>query len=70
MNQKLVIASTLVIVAAFVIGFAAVSLESADARQQVAQNNRAGDNTQTGLVNLGNTQANVGANVCALSVNC
>jgi hypothetical protein len=40
------------------------------ALQQVGQNNRAGSNTQTGLVNVGNAQVQVGANVCALSVNC
>ncbi len=41
-------------------------------RNNLAAKNQAGDNTQNGLVNLGNTQvgANVGANVCALSENC
>jgi hypothetical protein len=41
-------------------------------RNNLASGNQAGSNTQTGLVNLGNTQvsANVGANVCALSQNC
>ena len=44
----------------------------ADQRNNLAAKNQAGDNTQNGLVNLGNTQANanVGANVCALAEDC
>jgi hypothetical protein len=41
-------------------------------RNNIASSNQAGGNTQNGLVNAGNVQANVdvGANVCALSTNC
>ena len=40
-------------------------------RNNLASSNRAGDNTQNGLINAGNVQANVdvGATVCALSDN-
>ena len=40
------------------------------ALQVVGQKNNAGGNTQKGLVNVGNAQVDVGANVCALSNNC
>jgi hypothetical protein len=56
------------------IGSIAVPIDSANAdqRNNLAAKNQAGDNTQTGLVNAGNVQANVqvGANVCALSDDC
>ena len=56
------------------IGSIAVPIDSADAAQRnnLAAGNAAGGNTQTGLVNAGNVQANVqvGANVCALSDEC
>jgi hypothetical protein len=56
------------------IGSIAIPIDSADAvqRNNLAASNRAGDNTQEGLVNVGNVQANVqvGANVCALATNC
>ena len=56
------------------IGSIAVPIDSADAvqRNNLAAKNEAGGNTQEGLVNVGNVQANVqvGANVCALSENC
>ena len=56
------------------IGSIAIPIDSADAvqRNNLAASNRAGDNTQEGLVNVGNVGANVqvGANVCALSENC
>jgi hypothetical protein len=56
------------------IGSIAIPIDSADAvqRNNLAASNRAGDNTQEGLVNVGNVQANVqvGANVCALAENC
>jgi hypothetical protein len=61
------------VVAALVVATSIVSLLTAPAAfalQQVGQSNRAGGNTQTGLVNVGNAQVQVGANVCALSVNC
>jgi hypothetical protein len=56
------------------IGSIAVPIDSANAdqRNNLAAKNEAGDNTQEGLVNVGNVQANVqvGANVCALSEDC
>jgi hypothetical protein len=56
------------------IGSIAVPIDSANAdqRNNLAAKNEAGDNTQEGLVNAGNVQANVqvGANVCALSDDC
>ena len=56
------------------IGSIAIPIDSADAvqRNNLAASNRAGSNTQEGLVNVGNVLANVqvGANVCALSENC
>ena len=56
------------------IGSIAIPIDSADAvqRNNLAASNRAGDNTQEGLVNVGNVGANVqvGANVCALAENC
>jgi hypothetical protein len=56
------------------IGSIAVPIDSANAdqRNNLAAKNEAGDNTQEGLVNVGNVQANVqvGANVCALSDDC
>jgi hypothetical protein len=56
------------------IGSIAVPIDSADAAQRnnLAPQNQAGTNTQEGLVNVGNVgvQAQVGANVCAVSDDC
>ena len=72
MNQKLLFVSIIAIVAAFGMSALAVGLESnqAYALQQVAQNNKAGSNAQTGLANVGIAQVDVGANVCAIAKNC
>ena len=57
------------IVAALVVAGSIVSFSTpAAALQVVGQKNQAGSNTQKGLVNVGNAQVNVDANVCALSV--
>ena len=77
MNQKLLIASTLVIAATFAISFTAVMDNQAEAQRNLERNVaqdarnelRQGSNAQTGLVNLGNTavQANLQLN-CAVNV--
>jgi hypothetical protein len=59
------------VVAALVVATSIVSFApGAFALQAVGQNNQAGGNTQTGLVNVGNAQVDVGANVCAIAENC
>jgi hypothetical protein len=76
MNQKLLIASTLVIVAAFAISFAAAMENQASAQRpdrNVAQNAQneinQGSNAQRGLVNLGNTAVDAQLQLnCAVNV--
>lgn len=64
------------VIAALVVGIGSIAVPidsaNADQRNNLAAKNQAGDNTQEGLVNAGNVQANVqvGANVCALSDDC
>ena len=59
------------VVAALVVATSIVSFApAAFALQAVGQKNQAGNNAQTGLVNVGNAQVDVGANVCALSADC
>ena len=71
MNSRIIATGTL-IVAALLIATTVAAPVLAAQRNNLANKNQAGDNTQNGLINLGNTQvgANVGANVCALSTNC
>jgi hypothetical protein len=67
---------SIAIATALVIGIGSIAIPVNDAsavqRNNLAASNQAGGNTQTGLVNVGNVQANVqvGANVCALSDQC
>ena len=74
MNSQKFMAVALVV--GLMAAMVSIALAPSDAlaaqRNNLAAKNQAGDNTQNGLVNLGNTQvgANVGANVCALSENC
>ena len=74
MNKQNVLGIAVITALVVGIGSIAIPIDSADAvqRNNLAASNRAGDNTQTGLVNVGNVQANVqvGANVCALAENC
>ena len=74
MNKQNVIGIAVITALVVGIGSIAIPIDSADAvqRNNLAASNRAGDNTQTGLVNVGNVLANVqvGANVCALAENC
>ena len=74
MNKQNVIGIAVITALVVGIGSIAIPIDSADAvqRNNLAASNRAGDNTQTGLVNAGNVLANVqvGANVCALAENC
>jgi hypothetical protein len=74
MNKQSVIGIAVITALVVGIGSIAIPIDSADAvqRNNLAASNRAGDNTQEGLVNVGNVGANVqvGANVCALSENC
>ena len=71
MNSRIIATGTL-IVAVLLIATTVAAPVLAAQRNNLANKNQAGDNTQNGLINLGNTQvgANVGANVCALSTNC
>jgi hypothetical protein len=61
------------VITALVVGIGSVAVPindaSAEQRNHLAAKNQAGGNTQTGLLNVGNVQANVqvGANVCALN---
>ena len=74
MNKQNVLGIAVMTALVVGIGSIAIPIDSADAvqRNNLAASNRAGDNTQEGLVNVGNVQANVqvGANVCALSDEC
>jgi len=74
MNKQNVMGIAVITALVIGIGSVAIPIDSADAvqRNNLAASNRAGDNTQEGLVNVGNVQANVqvGANVCALATNC
>jgi hypothetical protein len=72
MNQKLLFVSILAIVAAFGMSAIAIGLANSEASalQTVSNKNQAGGNTQKGLVNVGNAQVDVGANVCAIATNC
>ena len=74
MNKQNVLGIAVITALVVGIGSIAIPIDSADAiqRNNLAASNRAGDNTQTGLVNVGNVLANVqvGANVCALAENC
>ena len=74
MNKQNVLGIAVMTALVVGIGSIAIPIDSADAvqRNNLAASNRAGDNTQEGLVNVGNVQANVqvGANVCALATNC
>ena len=74
MNSQKFIAITLAVGLMAAMGSIALAPTDvlADQRNNLANKNEAGDNTQKGLVNLGNTQvgANVGANVCALAEDC
>jgi len=74
MNKQNVMGIAVITALVIGIGSVAIPIDSADAvqRNNLAASNRAGDNTQEGLVNVGNVQANVqvGANVCALSDEC
>jgi hypothetical protein len=70
--QKLVTIAAIATALALVTISGLTPLAFAAQRNNIASSNQAGDNTQNGLVNVGNVQANVdvGANVCALSTNC
>jgi hypothetical protein len=57
-------------VVALVAAAVATPTQQAFALQVVSNKNQAGGNTQEGLVNVGNAQVNVGANVCALAEDC
>jgi hypothetical protein len=74
MNKQNVLGIAVITALVVGIGSIAIPIDSADAvqRNNLAAKNRAGDNTQEGLVNVGNVLANVqvGANVCALATNC
>jgi hypothetical protein len=67
--QKLVTIAAIATALALVTISGLTPLAFADQRNHLASKNQAGDNTQNGLVNAGNVQANVdvGANVCALN---
>jgi hypothetical protein len=71
MNSRIIATGSL-IAAALLIATTLAAPALAAQGNFLANRNQAGDNTQNGLVNLGNTQvgANVGANVCALSTDC
>jgi hypothetical protein len=71
MNSRIIATGSL-IAAALLIATTLAAPALAAQGNFLANRNQAGDNTQNGLLNLGNTQvgANVGANVCALSTDC
>jgi hypothetical protein len=72
MNNKFLGMAAVASAAALIIMAVAGSVapQQAFALQVVGQRNQAGGNTQTGLVNVGNAQVQVGANVCAIAENC